>query len=209
MKLFSKMLAVVLTTVGAVGTVGGVVMFAVGGSHSAVVIRPDNGKRMTVGLGLFNYKQGEMHQGDFSSFLKYTNDNRKQANTELDAFKKQVKTDEDAINVAPEQLKQAIQQLIATFPQGTDQAAIDAAVAQLIKLYEAQLIVMQTRLDENKLQVKFSEALLSAQGMYDLAVAGAVIMSVGIVAAALSAWASIKVENSEERKIAKKNKTTV
>lgn len=207
MKLFSKMLAVVLTTVGAVGTVGGVVMFAVGGSHSAITITAD-GKEETTGLGLFNYKDTGF--GDFSAFLKYTNDNRELQKTSLDGLKQDVKASEDAINKSHDDFKKGMEALLAAAAQqGLSQAQIEAAVAAATTAFETTLKTEQDKLNNYKLLVKYYEGILSAQGMYDLTVAGAVIMSIGIVAAALSAWASIKVENSEERKIAKKNKTTV
>lgn len=185
MKLFSKMIAVVLTTVGAVGTVAGIGMFAGGGTQFATNVTPDNTgavKTDTYGIGWLNFDSAKNGDLTFDAYLASTNTQEyKDANKALlDQVNATIKTYEEAIKTGEIQGQ---------------------------KLTDEMITIAKKALEGYKMQRNGLNALSNAQGMYNLAIAGVSIMSVGLVISALSAFVAIKIENSEEKKIAKKNKT--
>lgn len=176
MKLFSKILTVVLTTVGAAGTVGGVIMFAVGGAPAIKLSVPNVAER-TIGVGWLNFDATAFNDISYNDWLKNARDNK-------DAIKTQIDTNENSIKV--------------------DEAKI-AALDPNIPADAIQIALIQINIVTTKATLVTLKASLNAPGWYDLAIAGVSIMSVGIVIAALSVAMAINIENSEERKKAKRN----
>lgn len=183
MKLFSKMIAVVLTTVGAVGTVAGIGMFAGGGTQFATNVTPDGTsgavKEDTYGIGWLNFDSAKNGDLTFDAYLALVN---------TQAFKDDIKAQVEAINNNIKMIEDMIKQFEGNLPA-------------------EQIATAKKTVESYKKQVNGLNATLNAQGMYNLAIAGVSIMSVGLVISALSAFVAIKIENSEEKKIAKKNKT--
>lgn len=104
MKFFSKILTVVLTTVSAAGTLGGAVMFAVGGTQN-ITSFDQTGKKISAGVGWLNYDaKSELTKefgNDHTKLLEYSK-------TNVDSIKAEIKTLEDLLNTVPENQKENI-----------------------------------------------------------------------------------------------------
>lgn len=96
MKLFSKILTVVLTTVGAAGTVGGVIMFAVGGAPAIKLSVPNVAER-TIGVGWLNFDATAFNDISYNDWLKNARDNKDAIKTQIDTNENSIKVDEAKI----------------------------------------------------------------------------------------------------------------
>lgn len=178
MKFFSKITTVVLITVGAAGTLGGAIMFGVGGAPTAKLSFNDNPEK-TVGVGWLNFDSKAFQGISYDDFLKTGRDNQAGLKTGI--------TETEA----------SIQKL-------------EAELATLNPDTEAgQIATIKGQIANSKAEIKVLKVNLNAAVLFDLAIAGIIVMSVGILIAALSAAMAINVENSEDRKLAKKNKVEI
>lgn len=81
---------------------------------------------------------------------------------------------------------------------------VDSIKAEIKTLEDLLNTVPENQKENIRLAINSFKTILNAQGFYDLAIAGVVVMSVSILIAALSVAMAINVENAEDRKKAKR-----
>lgn len=165
MKLISRTLAVVLTTMGAVGTVGGAMMFGIAGTGglqhpTSFFLNPDTSigapGAIECNIGWLNYNAPPFSSAQGDEILGH-------ANITINEYQK-----------------------IMNF---NDFLLLSKA---------AQYVVNNPSIDIYNLSRSDSWIpVINATAMYDAAIAGIVIMSVGIIIIALSAIVAIKIKNPE------------
>lgn len=169
MKLLSKTLTAIVTVVGAVGTFAGIVMFAAGGTQFYKT-QDMTGKEVTVGTGWLNYNKDDFKGISYSIFLEEARDKNDKLSSTIAVYEKELKRYEEELRIAE----------MLPLNDPAREIAISSAK---IQINTAKLV-----LDANKM-------LVNVSAMYDVSVAGVVIMSLSIAIAALSAVMAIKVEN--------------
>lgn len=225
MKLMSRTLAVVLTTTGVIGTVGGAITFGVagtGGLYPTIRIMNDSttiGSPMWIypNVGwltydvpllfgafidaIFNNMEGvDIKVENFSSFIEMCRVGHDYIQTRIKKENDRIKYNEELIK----QIEVDTQTKLNQLPPN----ASEADKKNIIESANNKISISNNSIIETKAVINNALlSILNAPMMYDLAIAGVVIMSVGIALSALSAFVAIKLGNHEKTNIVEENTT--
>lgn len=204
MKFISKTLTVIFTTIASVGTLAGTIMFGVAGAPTVLTL--DKDKYMSskslefiaVGCGLLNYdaRASSNFYNKYDVFLKEGKERKDEFEFLIKQTENHSKTLKDSLPLLNEIVKTA-QDNLANAESGNDVNAIILAKESLQKAtndLDGTILNIQLAVSNNN----WWRAAIDAPIAYDVTIAGIIVMSVGILFAALSAAMAINLNKYRE-----------